>query len=122
MKRFTEKTVFLELVIACRLAAWPTRRSPLLVKATTDGVVRAPSEFSRTTGSPFSMMAMHELVVPKSIPKIFAIYPRLCRMWADDDEISQDSKLEILTSNDYFKYSPLPRINRDNTSQPGDRM
>ena len=74
MKRLTEKTVFLELVTAWRLAAWPTRRSPVLVKATTEGVVRAPSEFSRTTGSPFSMMAMQELVVPKSMPKIFAIY------------------------------------------------
>jgi len=29
MKRLTEKTVFLELVTACRLAAWPTSRSPL---------------------------------------------------------------------------------------------
>ena len=32
-----------------------------------------PSEFSRTTGSPPSMTAMQELVVPKSIPKTFAI-------------------------------------------------
>src|SRR5277367_515874 len=73
MKRLTEKIVFFELVTAWRLAAWPTSRSPLLVKATMDGVVRAPSEFSRTTGSPFSMMAMQELVVPKSMPRIFAI-------------------------------------------------
>jgi hypothetical protein len=48
-------------------------RSPLLLKATMDGVVRAPSEFSRTTGSPPSMNAMQELVVPKSIPKILDI-------------------------------------------------
>ena len=45
----------------------------VLVKATTEGVVRAPSLFSRTTGSPPSMTAIQELVVPKSIPKTFAI-------------------------------------------------
>jgi len=45
----------------------------VLVKATTEGVVRAPSEFSRTTGSPPSMTDMQELVVPKSIPRIFDI-------------------------------------------------
>src|SRR5678815_4177529 len=73
MKRFTEKTVFCGLVTACRLADWPTRRSPVFVNATTEGVVRAPSEFSRTVGSPASMTAMHELVVPRSIPRIFAI-------------------------------------------------
>src|SRR5208283_1962511 len=103
MKRLTEKTVFFELVTAWRLAAWPTRRSPLLVKATIDGVVRAPSEFSRTTGSPFSMMAMQELVVPKSMPKIFAIYPFPRRMWADDAGISQDANFKILTFDAYFK-------------------
>jgi hypothetical protein len=32
----------------CRFAGWPTRRSPLSVKATIDGVVREPSEFSST--------------------------------------------------------------------------
>ena len=73
MKRFTEKIVFCGLVMAWRLAAWPTRRSPLLLKATTEGVVRAPSEFSRTTGSPPSMTDMQELVVPKSIPRILDI-------------------------------------------------
>src|SRR5437660_12827673 len=65
--------VFLELVTAWRLAASPTKRSPVLVKATTEGVTRRPSEFSRTSGSPPSITAMHELVVPKSIPITFAI-------------------------------------------------
>src|SRR6516164_3728800 len=73
MKRLIEKTVFCELVTAWRFAACPTSRSPLFVNATIDGVVRAPSEFSRTTGSPPSITAMHELVVPRSIPKILAI-------------------------------------------------
>src|SRR5207344_2795598 len=61
------------LVTAWRLAAWPTRRSPESVKATMDGVVRAPSEFSITLVSPPSMTATHELVVPKSIPMTFAM-------------------------------------------------
>src|SRR5262245_27494313 len=65
--------VFLELVTAWRLAASPTSRSPDLVKATTDGVTRRPSEFSNTTGSPPSMTDMHEFVVPRSIPITFAI-------------------------------------------------
>ena len=40
MKRLIELTVFSGLVIIWFLAGWPTRRSPLSVKATTDGVVR----------------------------------------------------------------------------------
>src|SRR5215510_9103970 len=65
--------VFFELVTACRFAASPTKRSPVFVKATTEGVTRRPSEFSSTTGSPPSITAIHELVVPKSIPITFAI-------------------------------------------------
>jgi hypothetical protein len=65
--------VFFEFVTACRLAASPTSRSPVLEKATTDGVTRRPSEFSSTTGSPPSMTAMQEFVVPKSMPITFAI-------------------------------------------------
>jgi hypothetical protein len=38
-----------------------------------EGVVRLPSEFSNTTGSPPSMTAMQELVVPRSIPITLAI-------------------------------------------------
>ena len=73
MKRLMEKTVFVGLVTACRLATVPTRRSPLWVKATTDGVVRPPSAFSMTVGSPPSRTAMHEFVVPRSIPMVFAM-------------------------------------------------
>ncbi len=40
MKRLIEKMVFSGLVMAWRLATCPTSRSPLLVNATTDGVVR----------------------------------------------------------------------------------
>src|SRR4051812_9613059 len=62
--------VCLGLVTAWRLATWPTRRSPSLVKATTEGVVRPPSALGMTTGSPPSMTATTELVVPRSIPMI----------------------------------------------------
>src|SRR6266540_947575 len=78
IKRLTAEIVFSGLVIACRRAICPTSRSPLSVKATTEGVVRLPSELARTFGSPASIIATQELVVPKSIPITFviAITPR----------------------------------------------
>ena len=69
-----ENTVFSGLVTAWRFATAPTRRSPPPVKATTDGVVRAPSAFSMTFGSEPSITAMQELVVPRSIPIVFATF------------------------------------------------
>ncbi len=71
MNRFTEKMVFSGLAMACRLATWPTRISPSLVNATTDGVVWFPSSLTMTFGSLPSITATTELVVPKSIPMIF---------------------------------------------------
>ena len=68
IRRFTAYSVLVGLVTACRFADWPTRRSPLSLKAMIDGVVRAPSLFSITRTSPPSMIATHELVVPRSIP------------------------------------------------------
>ena len=73
MKRLIEKTVFLGFVTACRLAGVPTSRWPSFVKATTDGVVRPPSALGMTVGSPPSITAMHELVVPRSMPITFAM-------------------------------------------------
>ena len=52
MWRLTERMVRSGLVIAWRLATSPTRTSPFLAKATTDGVVREPSALGMTTGSP----------------------------------------------------------------------
>src|SRR5216117_620183 len=72
MNRLMEKIVFCGLVTACRLATCPTSRSPSFVKATTDGVVRPPSALGMTTGSPPSITATTELVVPRSIPMIFS--------------------------------------------------
>ncbi len=61
-------SVFSGLVTAWRLAGWPTSRSPDSVKATIDGVVRPPSEFSMILAFLPSMTATHELVVPRSMP------------------------------------------------------
>src|ERR1700730_12421620 len=73
MKRLIEKMVFSGFVTCCRRAGAPTSRWPSFVNATTDGVVRPPSAFGITVGSPPSSTAMHELVVPRSIPIVFAI-------------------------------------------------
>ena len=70
MKRLIEKIVFSGFVTACRFATCPTSRSPVFVNATTDGVRRLPSGLVMTTGSPPSMTATTELVVPRSIPMI----------------------------------------------------
>src|SRR6202023_4086008 len=73
MRRLMANRVFWGLVTAWRLAGWPTSTSPSLLKATIEGVVRSPSLFSITRGLPPSMMATHELVVPRSMPITFAI-------------------------------------------------
>ncbi len=73
MKRLTDDTVFSGLVTAWFFAALPTTRSPSLRKPSTEGVVRSPSAFTRISGSLPSMTAMAEFVVPKSMPRIFAI-------------------------------------------------
>ena len=65
--------VFCGLVTAWRFAGCPTSTSPSFVKATIEGVVRSPSLFSITRGLPPSMMATHELVVPRSMPITFAM-------------------------------------------------
>ena len=68
MWRLTEEMVRSTLVTACLFATSPTRISPFLAKATTEGVVLCPSELTITVGCPPSRVAMQELVVPKSIP------------------------------------------------------
>ena len=78
MNRLMEKMVFSGLVVACRLATCPARRSPSLAKATTDGVSRPPSVFVMTTGSPPSMTDTAEFVVPKSIPITLPTAALLC--------------------------------------------
>src|SRR4051812_38912412 len=60
-------------VTAWRLATSPTSTSPFLAKATTDGVVLAPSALVMTVGSPPSRTLTTEFVVPRSMPTARAI-------------------------------------------------
>jgi len=53
--------------VALRITC-PTSLSPAFVKATTEGVVRAPSALVTIVGFPPSMAATAELVVPRSTP------------------------------------------------------
>ena len=85
MKRLIEKIVFCGFVTCCRRAGAPTSRWPSFAKPTTDGVVRPPSAFGITVGSPPSSTAMHELVVPRSIPIVFAMWLcLLCCLYAGE--------------------------------------
>src|ERR1700710_3107354 len=81
MWRLTERMVRSMLVTACRLATSPTRTSPDLANATTDGVVRAPSALGMTVGSPPSRTATTLFVVPRSMPTARAMlgYLRVVR-------------------------------------------
>src|ERR1700733_9078328 len=80
IRRLIAKIVFSGLVMLCRFAVCPTRTSPESVKATIDGVVRAPSEFSMTFALLPSITATHEFVVPRSVPIALAMTAlHLCR-------------------------------------------
>ena len=68
-------------MIACRLAGSPTFLSPPSTKATTEGVVLLPSLLGITTGSFPSITLTQELVVPKSMPIIFAILIKFKFYW-----------------------------------------
>ena len=80
MKRLIEKIVFCGFVTCWRFAGAPTSRWPSFVNATTDGVVRPPSAFGITVGSPPSSTAMQLFVVPRSIPMVFAMLFSPCSM------------------------------------------
>ena len=73
MKRLIDEIVASGLVTACRFAVSPTKRSPFLLNATTDGVVRSPSWLATTWDCPACMTATTEFVVPRSIPMTFPI-------------------------------------------------
>src|SRR5688500_413290 len=91
MKRLMLKIVFSGFVIAWRFATCPTSRSPLFVNATTDGVMRDPSALVMTCGSPPSMAATTEFVVPRSMPMILPIVSSmLLRVVRDADEARPD--------------------------------
>src|SRR4030065_1339326 len=75
MNRLIEKTVFSGFTTAWRLATWPTRISLPLPVPPTEGVSRPRSSLMMILGSPPSITATTEFVVPRSIPMIFAIFP-----------------------------------------------
>src|SRR3979411_1690318 len=64
---------FSGLTAACLGASGAHSPAPAFGNATTEGVVREPSAFGLTTGSPPSMTAITELVGPRSIPTVFGI-------------------------------------------------
>src|SRR5690554_2520097 len=72
--RLAEVTDRSGLATTCLFANCPTRRSPPLENPTTDGVVRPPSALGISTGSPPSITAIQEFVVPRSIPSTFATF------------------------------------------------
>src|SRR5215510_14869423 len=78
MWRLTDRIVRSGLVIAWRLATSPTSTSPDFEKATTEGVVRLPSELGITTGSPASRNETTELVVPRSMPTALGMVGSPC--------------------------------------------
>src|SRR5438270_12584666 len=110
MNRLIENTVFSGLTAAWRRASWPTRRSPDLVKATTDAVVRPPSAFGMTTGSPASMTATTEFVVPRSIPTVFAIVRLLLSFSAGPGRRRRRGKLAGIYPPDLGAKRYRPRI------------
>src|SRR4051812_37356634 len=85
------KKVLAGLVTAWRLAGWPTIRSPSSWMPTTEGVVRTPSAFSITFGVLPSMMATHELVVPRSMPIILLMRSLFRSLLADGRKASEAS-------------------------------
>src|SRR5687767_591077 len=91
MWRLTERIVRSGLVMAWRLATSPISTSPPLEKATTDGVVRDPSELGITTGSPASRTETTELVVPRSMPTALGIWGFL----RDSDELGSSRRIEV---------------------------
>src|SRR3569832_532947 len=83
MKRLIEKTVFSGFVTAWRLATCPTNHSPDFVNPTTDDEKQQPSGVVMTTGSPPSITATTEFVVPRSMPIILlmSLCPRLRKLY-----------------------------------------
>src|ERR1700730_9559887 len=83
MERLIDAIVRSGFTMAWRFASWPTSRSPVLVNATTDGVVRLPSAFGMTVGTPPSITAITEFVVPRSMPTTGAAMERSLLIAAD---------------------------------------
>src|SRR4051794_5750617 len=122
MKRLIEKTVLVGLVTAWRLATVPTRRSPDCANATTDGVVRPPSAFSMTVGSPPSRTAMHEFVVPRSIPMVLPIVVVLPLAVAAKNLSRSIGDLAPRTRRGLSGSRARPRPGRSRAGEPRERL
>src|SRR5262245_24199755 len=100
MWRLTDRTVRSGLVMAWRFATSPTRTSPFLANATTEGVVRDPSELGMTTGAPASRTLTTEFVVPRSMPTAFGMgCLRVAVLGRSDLEQETRIKVECLVGN-----------------------
>src|SRR5664280_163067 len=74
MCRFTRLATSSGRIRACRLAFAPTTTSVAESNSTTLGVVSCESAFVMTAGRPYSSTyAMHEYVVPRSMPKTLLV-------------------------------------------------
>src|SRR3712207_9290543 len=80
ISRLTLRMVRSTLVTAWFLADWPTRTSPFLAKATTDGVVREPSELAMTVGSPPSRTVTTELRSEEHTSELQSRQYLVCRL------------------------------------------
>src|SRR3990170_1184062 len=105
MNRLIEKIVFSGLTIAWRRATCPTMRSPVFgLTATTDGTSRPPSEDGITVGSPPSMMATTELVVPRSIPMILPMVIISCSSGDSDKRRPENSVVQDVSLPDHVDH------------------
>src|SRR5882757_1601783 len=100
--------------MACRLATCPTKRSPDFVNPTTDGVVIPPSSLGMTFGSPPSITATTEFVVPKSIPIILPIKVQPpCNKCRVVNQITYNSNYIIRVESLIVKVLDVPNMIRD---------
>src|SRR6202451_1819861 len=90
ISRLTADRVFCGLVTAWRLADWPTRTSSALVKAPIEGVVRWPSLYASARCLQPSVIATHDLAVPRSMP-IALLLSRTTTVRVHDAQASDQS-------------------------------
>src|SRR5215475_13288229 len=114
ISRLTDRIVRSGFVTAWRLATSPTRTSPLRANATIDGVVRDPSAFAMTVGSPPSNTLTHEFVVPRSIPTARAM------VYSSRSSHIQDSRAAKVERTGLNSATRPPKVNLG-LSRPGAR-
>src|SRR5210317_1729790 len=114
IRRLIAYNVFDGFVTAWRLADWPTSTWSSFVKATIDGVVRSPSEFSMTLGLSPSITATHELVVPRSIPITLPIVLRskIGEILQTACKVGPSARLSSLCRHDHHSRPQQPTIER----------